>query len=73
MKQAQDIGTAAVHNQWRKGLKGRPICVSNGLLWNIEAPSGLPLSCLQRPYKFTLQLLTEALLIAYSYFDLRST
>ncbi|KAA6424741.1 MAG: hypothetical protein FRX49_05408 [Trebouxia sp. A1-2] len=40
LKQTQDEGTAAVHSYWRKGLKGRPVCISNGLLWNIEAPSG---------------------------------
>ncbi len=46
LTQTQDQGTAAVHSQWRKGLKGRPVCISNGLLWNIEAPSGLAFSCL---------------------------
>jgi len=41
LKQTQDEGTAAVHSYWRKGLKGRSVCISNGLLWNIEAPSGV--------------------------------
>lgn len=63
LKQTQDEGTAAVHSYWRKGLKGRSVCISNGLLWNIEAPSGLlPFSCLPRPFK-----------IVYCYFDMRTT
>lgn len=40
LKRAQEDGSASVHSLWRKGLQGRPVCISNGLLWNIEAPSG---------------------------------
>ena len=50
LKQTQEEGTAPVHSYWRKGLKGRPVCISNGLLWNIEAPSGLAFHVTNGPF-----------------------
>ena len=33
-------GTVPVHSAWRTGITGRKFCISNGILWNIETPTG---------------------------------
>ena len=40
LQRVKDHGTAPVHSAWRIGVKGRKFCISNGIMWNIETPTG---------------------------------